>query len=45
MTGDGKPDIMLVHPETMTIEWLSSESDFTSVQYRTNVGSHRAIVL
>ena len=45
MTGDGKPDIMLVHPETMTIEWMFSDTNFFSGDIRTNVGTHRAIVL
>jgi len=45
MTGDGKPELMRVYPETMTIEWLTSESDFHTYQSRSNVGTHHAIVL
>ena len=44
MTGDGKPEIMLVHPDTMTIQWMTSESGYTTVYSRT-IGSRRSIVL
>ncbi len=44
MTGDGKSEIMMVHPETMTIRWMTSESGYTTANNRT-IGSHRAIVL
>jgi hypothetical protein len=44
MTGDGKPDIMVVHPESTTIGWLTSESGFTAFVSRADVGTHRAIV-
>jgi hypothetical protein len=44
MTGDGKPEIMLVHPDTMTIQWMTSESGYTTVYSRT-IGSQRSIVL
>jgi len=44
MTGDGKPEIMIVHPEIMRIEWLTSESAFSTSVFR-DIGNHRAIVL
>jgi predicted nucleic-acid-binding Zn-ribbon protein len=44
MTGDGKSEIMLVHPDTMTIQWMTSESGYTTVYSRT-IGSQRSIVL
>jgi hypothetical protein len=44
MTGDGKPEIMLVHPDTMTIQWMTSESGYTTV-YSRSIGSQRSIVL
>ena len=44
MTGDGKPEIMLVNPDTMTIRWMTSESGYTTAYSRT-LGSQRSIVL
>jgi len=44
MTGDSKPDIMVVFPDTTTISWMTSESNYTVVNSRT-IGTHRAHVL
>jgi len=44
MTGDGKSDIMLVNPDTMRIQWMTSESGYTTV-YSRSIGSQRSIVL
>jgi len=32
MTGDGKPDVMAIYPETMTVRVLTSQSSFTQWQ-------------
>jgi hypothetical protein len=44
MTGDGKPEIMYVDPDFMTIFWLTSESNYTTGGFRT-IGDQRAILL
>ena len=35
MTGDGKAEILMLAPDTMTIHWWTSESDYTSASSRT----------
>lgn len=44
MTGDGKSEILVVEPESMTINWITSESGYTSFQTRT-IGTQRAVIL
>jgi hypothetical protein len=44
MTGDGRPEIMLVQPDTMQIQWMKSDNDYTQVNVRT-IGNERSIVL
>ncbi|GMV27830.1 MAG: hypothetical protein AMXMBFR58_38610 [Phycisphaerae bacterium] len=44
MTGDGKAEILIVDPDTMTINWLTSQSDYTIWESRT-IGNQRAVVL
>ncbi|MBI4703522.1 MAG: VCBS repeat-containing protein [Deltaproteobacteria bacterium] len=44
MTGDGKPDILVVDPEPMIIDWIESETDYGSKQSR-SIGGETAVVL
>ncbi|MCL4754632.1 MAG: hypothetical protein KJ015_31040 [Myxococcales bacterium] len=44
MTGDGKAEILIVNPDTMTVNWLTSQSDYTIWESRT-IGNQRAVVL
>ncbi|GMU39119.1 MAG: hypothetical protein HS104_02385 [Polyangiaceae bacterium] len=44
MTGDGKSEILVVEPDSMTINWITSESGYTSFQTRT-IGTQRAVIL
>lgn len=44
MTGDGRPEIMLVQPDAMQIQWMKSEDGYTIVNTRT-IGNERSIVL
>jgi hypothetical protein len=34
MTGDGKTEILMLSPDTMTLHWFTSESDFTTAYSR-----------
>lgn len=44
MTGDGQGEIMVVQPDTMTIQWLTSDDGYQTVITRT-IGNERSIVL
>jgi hypothetical protein len=44
MTGDGKAEVLVVNPDTMTFNWITSESGYTSFQSRT-IGTQRGVVL
>lgn len=44
MTGDGKAEILIVNPDTMTVNWLTSQSDYTISESR-QIGNQRAEVL
>ncbi|MCC6216707.1 MAG: hypothetical protein IT376_17740 [Polyangiaceae bacterium] len=43
MTGDAEPDIVVQHPDSGVLYWLTSESDFTAMNARAT-GDHRAVV-
>lgn len=34
MTGDGKPEILMLQPDSGTLYWLTSESDYTVALWR-----------
>ncbi len=42
MTGDGAPELIFVHPDTMTITWATSESNYTVLNSR-QIGTQRAV--
>lgn len=44
MTGDGKSEILVVDPDSMTIHWLTSESGYTTHESR-SIGTQRGVVL
>lgn len=44
MTGDGKSEILVVEPDILTVNWVTSDSGYTAYQSRT-FGTQRAVVL
>jgi hypothetical protein len=44
ITGDGKPDIILLDPDSMTFYWARSESDYATQNSRT-LGDQRSVPL
>ncbi|MCL2825155.1 MAG: hypothetical protein FWD57_14285, partial [Polyangiaceae bacterium] len=45
MSGDGKPDILLVNPDTMQVKWLRSNFNYTSNGTVLTLGSPDAVLL
>lgn len=43
MTGDSKADIVVQHPDSGLLYWLTSESDYSALNVRLT-GDHRAVV-